>query len=142
MHLHGVVCLRRIRDADVECDVKRYTEGQTDTLCRIVFLAQHVQQGCQYAGGQPDNAYMWQEFEPPVGACPCLVRSVGDTFVGNQASVAGGAVYATDMASLQMSCSFGLPSNNVTGCSSPAWDDNAVQALVQSPNAEQGGPHG
>ena len=85
---------------------------------------------------------MWQEFEPPVGPCPCLVRSVGDSFVGNQASVAGGAVYATDMASLQMSCSSGLPSNNVTGCSSPAWDDNAVEELVQSPNAEQGGPHG
>ncbi|DBA86046.1 TPA: hypothetical protein ACH3X1_005573 [Trebouxia sp. C0004] len=93
-------------------------------------------------GGQPDNAYMWQEFEPPVGACPCLVRSVGDSFVGNQASVAGGAVYATDMATLQMSCSSGLPSNNITGCSKPAWDDNAVQALVQSPNAEQGGSHG
>ena len=62
--------------------------------------------------------------------------------MGNQAFVAGGAVYATDMASLQMSCSSGLPSNNVTGCSSPAWDGNAVQALGQSLNAEQGGPHG
>ena len=110
--------------------------------CRIVFSAQHVQQGRQYAGGQPDNAYMWQEFEPPVGACPCLVRSVRDSFVGNQASVAGGAVYATDMATLQMSCSSGLPINNVTGCSSPAWDGNAVQALVQSPDTEQIGSHG
>ncbi|KAL0052667.1 hypothetical protein WJX82_005691 [Trebouxia sp. C0006] len=46
------------------------------------------------------------------------------------------------MASLQISCSSGLSSNNVTGCSSPAWDGNAVQAIGQSPDTEQGGPHG
>ena len=134
MHDVKCTCMRLcLSDARVQC---------TDMSCRIVFLAQHVKQGCQIAGGQPDNAYMWQEFEPPVGACPCLVRSVGDSFVGNQASIAGGAVYATDMASLQISCSSGLSSNNVTGCSSPAWDGNAVQAIGQSPDTEQGGPHG
>lgn len=75
------------------------------------------------AGGPPENAYMWAEFEPPVEECS-VVRSVGDSFVDNQAAVAGGAVYATDMASLNMTCSSGLPRDNVTGC--PAWTGNTV----------------
>ena len=73
------------------------------------------------------NVYMWAGLDPPVGSCS-VVRSTNDSFINNYASSAGGAVYATDMASLSMICPSGLPRDNVTGCEVPAWQGNSVNA--------------
>ncbi len=72
--------------------------------------------------------YMWAEFEPPISDSCSAVRSIGRTnvFVDNHADIAGGAVYATDTASLNLTCSKGLPWNDTTGCPGPAWSGNTV----------------
>ncbi len=74
---------------------------------------------------------MWAEFEPPLADNCSVVRSIGGTnvLVDNHADVAGGAVFATDKASLNMTCSNGLPLDFVAGCPSPAWSGNTVGCL-------------
>ncbi len=72
--------------------------------------------------------YMWAYLEPPISDSCSAVRSIGLTNVmdDNHADVAGGAVYATDMASLNLTCSSGLPGDDATGCPSPDWSGNTV----------------
>ncbi|KAL0038989.1 hypothetical protein WJX77_004333 [Trebouxia sp. C0004] len=76
------------------------------------------------------NMYIWADFEPPISDSCSAVRSIGRTnvLVDNHADIAGGAVYATDMASLDFTCSNKLPWNDTTGCPSPAWSGNTVGA--------------
>ena len=80
------------------------------------------------SGADPQNMYMWAEFEPPISDSCSVLRSIGLTnvLVDNHADIAGGAVYATDMASLNFTCSSGLPGDDTTGCPSPAWSGNTV----------------
>ncbi len=82
------------------------------------------------SGGDPENMYMWAEFEPPIDNSCSAVRSIGLTNVldDNHADIAGGAGYATDMASLNFTCSSGLPGDDTTGlgCSSSDWNGNTV----------------
>lgn len=77
------------------------------------------------------NMYMWADFEPPISNSCSAVRSTGRTnvFTNNSAGIAGGAVYATDMASLNFTCPNKLPWNNTKGCPSPIWSGNRVQPL-------------
>ena len=81
--------------------------------------------------GQPENAYMWAEFAPPLAGSCSAVRSVGGTNVlmDNYAGIAGGAVFATDMASFHMTCSDAVLLDDVAGCPSPAWRNNTVSGL-------------
>lgn len=71
--------------------------------------------------------YMWADFEPPIINSCSAVRSIGSTnvLVDNHADIAGGAVFATDMASLNFTCSNGMPWD-ATGCPSPDWSGNTV----------------
>ena len=80
------------------------------------------------AGGTPQNMYMWADFEPPINDSCSVIRSIGRTnlLVDNHAGIAGGAVFATDMASLNFTCSNGLPWDSTAGCPSPAWSGNTV----------------
>lgn len=81
--------------------------------------------------GQPENAYMWAEFEPPLADSCSAVRSIGGTnmLADNYADIAGGAVFATDMATFNIACSDGLRLDDVAGCLSPAWNNNTVSGL-------------
>ncbi|DBA69633.1 TPA: hypothetical protein ACH3X2_012695 [Trebouxia sp. C0005] len=85
-------------------------------------------------GADPQNMYMWAEFEPPISNSCSAVRSIGLTNVldDNHADIAGGAVYATDKASLDFTCLSGLPGDDTTGCPSPAWDGNTVGPSQES----------
>ncbi len=69
---------------------------------------------------------MWAEFEPPISKSFSAVRSTGLTnvLVDNHADIAGGAVYATDMASFNFTCPNGSAWDDTTGC--PAWSGNTV----------------
>ena len=80
------------------------------------------------AGGKASNMYMWAEFEPPIDDSCSAVRAIDCTnvLVDNHANIAGGAVYATDMATLNFTCSNGLPGDDTTGCPSPSWSGNSV----------------
>ena len=49
--------------------------------------------------------------------------------VDNYAGIAGGAVFATDMASFSMTCFNELLLDDVAGCPSPAWSNNTVSGL-------------
>jgi len=77
------------------------------------------------------NMYMWADFEPPISDSCSAVRSIGRTnvLVDNHADVAGGAVFATDMATLNFTCSSGLPGDDTTGCPSADWSRNTVTPL-------------
>lgn len=83
------------------------------------------------AGAPLENAYIWAKFEPPIANNCSVVRFVGarNMFHSNYATLAGGAVYATDKASLDIRCSEGLPGDAVNGCSDSAWADNVAGAL-------------
>ena len=72
--------------------------------------------------------YMWANFEPPISESCSAVRSINFTnvLVENHAEVAGGAMFATDVASLNFTCSSELPWDDMTGCPSPAWSGNAA----------------
>ncbi len=80
------------------------------------------------AGGTPQNMYMWANFEPPINDSCSVVRSINLTnvLVNNHADIAGGAMFATDVASLNFICSNELPWDDMTGCPSPAWSGNTV----------------
>jgi len=80
------------------------------------------------SGADPLNMYLQAEFKVPKSNSCSSVRSIGLTnvLVDNHADVAGGAVYATDMASLDFTCSNKLAWNDTTGCPSPAWSGNTV----------------
>ena len=90
------------------------------------------------AGEAPQNAYMWADFEPPISNSCSVTRSIGRTnlLVDNHADIAGGAVFATDMASFNFTCSNELPSDDTIGCPSPAWSGNTVGS--SQPDALQG----
>jgi len=79
--------------------------------------------------------YMWAGFEPPINGSCSAVRSTGRTnmFTDNHADVAGGAVYANDMAGLIFGCSNGLPWNDSTACPSPDWSGNTVGPTQETP---------
>ena len=70
--------------------------------------------------------YMWAEFEPPIRDSCSAVRSTGRTnvLIDNHADIAGGAVYASDMASLNFTCPNGPAWDDTKGC--PAWNGNTV----------------
>ncbi len=72
--------------------------------------------------------YMWAEFEPPISDSCSAVRSIGRTnvLVDNHADIAGGAVYASDMATLNFTCPNGSAWDDTLGCPSPAWSGNTV----------------
>lgn len=53
-----------------------------------------------------------------------LVLSQSQLFLNNFASLAGGAIYGTDLASLQMTCSDGTRADNESACAS--WVGNRV----------------
>ena len=78
--------------------------------------------------------YMWADFEPPISDSCSAVRSIGLTIVldDNHAEIAGGAVYATDLASLDFTCSSELPGDDTTGCSSSDWNGNTVGPSQES----------
>ncbi len=71
---------------------------------------------------------MWAEFEPCINDSCSAVRSTGHTnmLVDNHADIAGGAVYASDMASFNFTCPKGSAWDDTTGCPSPAWSGNTV----------------
>ena len=76
---------------------------------------------------------MWAEFEPHIVDSCSVVRSTGATniFDHNQATMAGGAIYATDRASLNITCSYGLPWHDTSGCPKPMWAGNIAGMLGQ-----------
>ncbi len=81
---------------------------------------------CIAGAKSASNMYMWADFKPPINDSCSAVRSTGHTnmLVDNHADIAGGAVYATDMASLNFTCSNGSAWDDTTGC--PAWSRNTV----------------
>ena len=81
-----------------------------------------------FAGGQPENAYMWANFTPSVGSCS-VVRSTNTSFLQNFAANAGGAVYATDKATLGLGCLNEQAIDPESGCAASSWQGNAVGAL-------------
>ena len=90
-----------------------------------------LQKGAWPAGGQPENAYMWEGFEPPLVDNCSVIRAVGavNVFDSNHADMAGGAVYASEKAGLEMRCSNGLPWDDTRGCPTPNWDGNTAGVL-------------
>lgn len=86
-----------------------------------------------HAGKEVSNAFSWAALSPETqqlaaaaGNCS-LLQSWSDPFVNNHASIAGGAVYAIDLASLNLTCVDGqLATDNLqAGCA--AWANNTVQ---------------
>ena len=86
---------------------------------------------CIAGANGASNMYMWADFEPPISDSCSAARSIGRTnvLVDNYADVAGGAVYATDMDSLNFTCSSGLPRDDTAGCPSADWSGNTVGML-------------
>ena len=82
---------------------------------------------CIAGGKDASNMYMWAE--PPINDSCSAVRSVGLTnmLVDNHADIAGGAVYATDLASLNFTCPNGSAWDDTTGCL--AWSGNTVSLV-------------
>ncbi len=84
------------------------------------------------AGQQSSAAFLWAATSPQTkqlaaaaGNCS-LLQSFSDTFDDNYASIAGGAVYATDMASLHLTCADGQPASAVVPGECPSWTNNTV----------------
>ena len=62
-----------------------------------------------------------------------LVQSWSDAFANNYASIGGGAVYATDAASLQLACGGSpLVGANVDSAACAEWVNNTVQSTTGS----------
>lgn len=64
-----------------------------------------------------------QQLAEAAGKCSYL-QTWSNPFGTNYASVAGGALYTTDMASMDLKCVDGQGLNITTGC--PAWFNNTV----------------
>lgn len=77
---------------------------------------------------------MWAGFEPPIVDSCSVIRAVGavNVFDSNHADLAGGAVYATNKAGLDMTCDTGLLWDDMEGCPTPSWASNTAgaQALL------------
>lgn len=75
-------------------------------------------------------AYLWagmlptQQIAAAAGNCS-LVQSYSVAFVNNYATVAGGAAYATDLQSLNLTCVTGQVASATEPCD--AWTNNTVQ---------------
>ena len=89
--------------------------------------------GC-HAGVPLENAFMWADFQPPISDNCSVVRAAGATnvFESNHAQLVGGAVYATDKASLNVTCLHGLPGDVVGNCPTPAWAGNMVDLISEN----------
>ncbi|KAL0044981.1 hypothetical protein WJX82_004122 [Trebouxia sp. C0006] len=94
-------------------------------------------------GKEVSNAFSWAALSPETqqlaaaaGNCS-LLQSWSDPFVNNHASIAGGAVYAIDLASLNLTCVDGqLATDNLqAGCA--AWANNTVQIASDLVNGTQ-----
>ena len=84
------------------------------------------------AGQQASTAYLWaqlsldtQQIAADAGTCS-LVQSQSQLFLNHFASIAGGAMYGTDLDSLQITCSDGTPATAGAACAT--WVNNTVQA--------------
>jgi hypothetical protein len=102
--------------------------GRSMHGCFLCFTACLISALLCAAGEIPQNMYMWADFEPPISDSCSAVRSIGLTnvLVDNHADIAGGAMFATDVASLNFTCSNEMPWDDTTGCPSPAWIGNAA----------------
>ena len=103
-------------------------EGPWNSLCMTFSLTQHP----STAGEQASVAYLWAQISPDThqiaadaGTCSIL-QSQNQLFLNNFASIAGGAVYATDLDTLQIVCSNGTRASAEAACTS--WSNNTVQA--------------
>lgn len=66
-----------------------------------------------------------QKVAQDAGTCS-LVQSESQLFANNFASIAGGALYGTDLDSLQITCANGSRASAEAACT--AWSNNTVQA--------------
>ena len=85
---------------------------------------------------------MWAGFEPPIVDSCSVIRAVGtvNVFDSNHADLAGGAVYATNKAGLDMTCDNGVPWDDMNGCPTPSWAGNTagVQARLSPSDTMSG----
>lgn len=67
-----------------------------------------------------------EQLASAAGNCS-LVQSWSDSFASNYASIGGGAIYATDAASVQLACGGGpLVGANVGAAACADWTNNTV----------------
>ena len=86
------------------------------------------------SGEQSSVAYLWgeisadtQQIAATAGNCS-LVQSARNMFQNNYANIAGGAVYATDLDSLHLTCMDSTAASVGGGCK--GWTNNMVQATT------------
>ena len=89
-----------------------------------------------WAGDASSAAFLWEAVSPATkqlaaaaGNCS-MVQFTANYFGNNYASVGGGAMYATNFQTLDVTCAQGVPAlqDLMEGC--PAWDNNTVQSTT------------
>ena len=80
-----------------------------------------------FADGKPDNQYVFKALGLPLNSLCSFVNSTHDILAGNTAVAAGGAIFATDNSSLNISCSDQAAADPVYGCS--GWSGNEIISL-------------
>ena len=79
----------------------------------------------------PDNEYVFFSLGLQSNGTCSSITSINDSLISNSAALTGGAIYSTDVLSLDVTCPSGQHLDLVSGCA--AWTGNSVSHAVTGP---------